>query len=236
MDQLQNYLINYVGTKVNCLYLYFHHTRWYLNQDNVFEWTDMSTCELLFQWASFTKIQFSVYKADVIIISLTLSLFSPWYSWKNAELALNNNHSLWFIELNLPASITPHERFFFPFIIFLYLLIYFIFLGYVGLLLFIILLISKLDWYEHTTPSEAKLQVLSNILLYQGILVSNIRQLLYSRPHPCGKLWFNSQYSNLKIINGKKKRSWGVIDAGRFNSIYHIVPLPPTPPDNAIGI
>ena len=34
------------------------------------------------------------YKVDIIIISLKINLFSPWYSWKIAELALNNNHSL----------------------------------------------------------------------------------------------------------------------------------------------
>jgi hypothetical protein len=28
------------------------------------------------------------------IFSLKINLFSPWYSWKIAELALNNNHSL----------------------------------------------------------------------------------------------------------------------------------------------
>jgi hypothetical protein len=31
---------------------------------------------------------------DSIIIFLKINLFSPWYSWKLAELALNNNHSL----------------------------------------------------------------------------------------------------------------------------------------------
>ena len=30
------------------------------NQNNVSEWSDMSTCRLLFQWASTIKIQFSV--------------------------------------------------------------------------------------------------------------------------------------------------------------------------------
>jgi hypothetical protein len=43
------------------------------------------------------KIQLSVlvwYKADLIIIPLKINLFSPWYSWKIAELVLNNNHSL----------------------------------------------------------------------------------------------------------------------------------------------
>jgi hypothetical protein len=31
---------------------------------------------------------------DLIIISLKINLFSLWYSWKIAELALNKNHSL----------------------------------------------------------------------------------------------------------------------------------------------
>jgi len=29
---------------------------------------------------------------DMIIIPSIVSLFSPWYSWKIAQLALNNNH------------------------------------------------------------------------------------------------------------------------------------------------
>ena len=57
-----------------------------------------------FQWDSTIKIQLGVlikYKADLIIISLKINLFSPWYSWKIAELALNNNHSLddWVLSL-----------------------------------------------------------------------------------------------------------------------------------------
>jgi hypothetical protein len=67
------------------------------NQNNVSEWSDMSTCRLLFQWASIIKIQLSVlvyYKADLVIISLKINWFPPLYSWKIAELALNNNHSL----------------------------------------------------------------------------------------------------------------------------------------------
>jgi len=35
-----------------------------------------------------------VKKEDLVIISLKINLFSLWYSWKIAELALNNNHSL----------------------------------------------------------------------------------------------------------------------------------------------
>ena len=67
------------------------------NQDKMSRWDDMSTRGLLFQWASNITIQLSVlvyYKADLIIISLKNNLFSPWYSWKSAELVLNNNHSL----------------------------------------------------------------------------------------------------------------------------------------------
>jgi hypothetical protein len=67
------------------------------NQNNVSKWSDMLIRGLLFQWASTIKIQLSVlvsYKVDLIIISLKINLFSPWYSWKLAELALNNNHSL----------------------------------------------------------------------------------------------------------------------------------------------
>jgi hypothetical protein len=67
------------------------------NQDNVSEWVDMFTGGLLFQWTSTMKIQLSVfvyYKADLIIISLKINLFLPWYSWNIAQLVLNNNHTL----------------------------------------------------------------------------------------------------------------------------------------------
>jgi hypothetical protein len=65
--------------------------------DSVSEWRDMSTRRLLFQWTSTVNIQLGMlvwYKVDLIIISLKINLFLPWYSWKIAELALNNNHSL----------------------------------------------------------------------------------------------------------------------------------------------
>jgi hypothetical protein len=35
-----------------------------------------------------------LYKAKLIIISLKINLFSQWYSWKIAELEINNNHLL----------------------------------------------------------------------------------------------------------------------------------------------
>jgi hypothetical protein len=59
------------------------------NQDNVSEWDDMSIQGVLFQWASTQKIK----EEDLIILSLKINLFPPWYSWKIAELAFNNNHS-----------------------------------------------------------------------------------------------------------------------------------------------
>jgi len=55
------------------------------NQDNVSECGYMSI-RGLFQCASTIKIQLSElveYKADLITISLTINLFSPWYSCKN---------------------------------------------------------------------------------------------------------------------------------------------------------
>ena len=55
------------------------------NQDNVSDWGDMSIHGLLLQWASTIKIQLIVLvlcKVDLIIISLKINLFSPWYSWK----------------------------------------------------------------------------------------------------------------------------------------------------------
>jgi GH43 family beta-xylosidase len=51
------------------------------NQDNVSRWGNMFISWLLI-----------LYKADLIIISLKIYLFSPWHSWKIAELALSNNH------------------------------------------------------------------------------------------------------------------------------------------------
>jgi hypothetical protein len=50
------------------------------NQNNVSEWSAMSTCGLLFQWTGTIKIQLSVLvsnKADLIIISLMINLFPP---------------------------------------------------------------------------------------------------------------------------------------------------------------
>jgi hypothetical protein len=61
------------------------------------EWGDMSIRGLLFQRTSTIQIQLSVlvkYKTDIIILSLIFNVFSPWYSWQIAELALNNNHPL----------------------------------------------------------------------------------------------------------------------------------------------
>ena len=67
------------------------------NQYNGFEWSDMLSRLLLFQRARTINIHLIVlvkYKADLIIISLKINLFSPSYTWNIAKLTLNNNHSL----------------------------------------------------------------------------------------------------------------------------------------------
>ena len=78
------------------------------NQNNVSELSDIPTRGLLFQWASTIQIQLNMlvyYKADLITISLKINLFSPWYIWKIAELAINTNNSLTHTleSANLPA-------------------------------------------------------------------------------------------------------------------------------------
>ena len=60
------------------------------NQNNVSECGEMSICLLLFQWDSTIKIQLSV----LILCKPDLIIISPWYIWKDAELALSNNHLL----------------------------------------------------------------------------------------------------------------------------------------------
>jgi hypothetical protein len=53
------------------------------------------SADYYFSKLALCKIQISVlvlYEADLIINSLKISLFSAWYSWNKAELALNNNH------------------------------------------------------------------------------------------------------------------------------------------------
>ena len=57
------------------------------NQNNVSEWSDLSTRGLLFQWASTMEIQPKLGWSR----TLKINLFPPWHSWKIAELALNNN-------------------------------------------------------------------------------------------------------------------------------------------------
>jgi hypothetical protein len=57
------------------------------NQNNVSGWSDMSPGELLFQWAS-------AYRIPTQRTSSSSHWKLTWYSWKIAELALNNNHSL----------------------------------------------------------------------------------------------------------------------------------------------
>ena len=68
------------------------------NQDKASKWGDMAIRGLLYQWASTIKKnptkRVGPAQRGLIIISLKINLFSPWYSWTIAELALNSNHSL----------------------------------------------------------------------------------------------------------------------------------------------
>ena len=95
------------------------------NQDKVSEWSDMSISGLLFQWASTIKIQLRVlfkYKADLVIISSKIKLFSPKIAYLvlNIDIAntiagsaLNNNHSVIHSTIELLSSncsIIPGEK------------------------------------------------------------------------------------------------------------------------------
>ena len=67
------------------------------NRDNVSEWSEMSTHRLLFQWPSTIKNptkHVGQVQSKHHYHLIECNLFSPWYSWKIAHLALNNNHSL----------------------------------------------------------------------------------------------------------------------------------------------
>jgi hypothetical protein len=59
-------------------------------EDNVSDWSDMSNHRLLFQWA----IENPAKCVGTKWTSSHCNLFLPRYSWKIAELALNNNHTL----------------------------------------------------------------------------------------------------------------------------------------------
>ena len=65
------------------------------NQDNVSEWSDMSTHGQLFQWVSTIKIQLrelAYYTADIIIISLNKTCSR--HDIAEKHLVLNANHSI----------------------------------------------------------------------------------------------------------------------------------------------
>lgn len=70
------------------------------SHDNAHEWSNLSICRLLFQWSSSIKFQLSML---LITSSYENVLVLLWYSWKIANMALNNNLSLilWVIWLFL---------------------------------------------------------------------------------------------------------------------------------------
>ena len=60
--------------------------------DDVYKWSDLSTCRLLFQSKSKYKcVGFAQSRYHHLI---KCNLFSPWYSWKITHLALYKNYSL----------------------------------------------------------------------------------------------------------------------------------------------
>jgi hypothetical protein len=62
------------------------------NHDNVSKWSDMSTRELLCQWANTIKNLYSVFVCHHYFTEC--NLFSAYHSWKFAYFVLNDNHSL----------------------------------------------------------------------------------------------------------------------------------------------
>ena len=64
-------------------------------QDNVWKWSNMSTCWLLFLWANTEKTQLSVSleQSGHHHYFMECNLFPPWQSWIIAHLTLNNNNS-----------------------------------------------------------------------------------------------------------------------------------------------
>jgi hypothetical protein len=81
------------------------------------DWLVMSTWGLLFQWVNITTIQLSVliyYKADIIINSLKLNLFSPWYIWKIAHLALKQHSLTLCLQCNFHRKIVKNFTLYIP--------------------------------------------------------------------------------------------------------------------------
>ena len=83
---------NYCKTGMCCFFnvLRSKNKDWFVrNQDNVSGGSDMSTCWLLFQWASTKKnptkcVGLEQSRLHYHFIECTCNLFSPWYSWTNS--------------------------------------------------------------------------------------------------------------------------------------------------------
>ena len=61
------------------------------NQDNMSEWSDISTCRLAL-WKS-NKVCWSTVQSRHHHHSIKCNLFSSWYGWKIAYLEFNNKHT-----------------------------------------------------------------------------------------------------------------------------------------------
>jgi hypothetical protein len=59
------------------------------------KWSDMSNCGLLFWWLALSKYNLACWSRTRRTSSqCKINLFSPWYSWKNAELFGVKQHSI----------------------------------------------------------------------------------------------------------------------------------------------
>ena len=79
------------------------------NMDNVSEWSNISTCRLLFQWASTIKVQLSLlikYKMDIIIILLKYGSFLPWYCLKFAATHSLNGENCSYLKVSTRLPLT----------------------------------------------------------------------------------------------------------------------------------
>ena len=85
----ENQIINFTWPKIGICCFFMKHTalrrksKYWLtwNRDNVFEWNNMSTCRLLFQWASTVQIQLSLVQSRLhhrlIEMQLVLVMIQP---------------------------------------------------------------------------------------------------------------------------------------------------------------
>ena len=96
-DQTKDFKFGMCSSPLSIQHLRRKSKNWFIrNHDNLSEWSDISICRMLFQWASTIKIQ--VRHVGLVLSrhhyhTIKFNLFSLWYSCEIAHFALNNNHS-----------------------------------------------------------------------------------------------------------------------------------------------